>query len=425
MLAGRQAKDNPSHSVAHADRSVPRAALKKGDLSRDGRGRIRAMPPILHYGFRPFFFLAALHAGLAIPLWLWAYFGGIAISGPFSGMHWHAHEMLFGYLSAVMTGFLLTAIPNWTGRLPLSGLPLGGLVALWLAGRAACLLVGNPWAAMAIDLAFPLVLAFSVWREVVAGRNWRNAPVALMVSLFGIANGIDHLANMGFVAHDLGQRLALAVTAMLLALIGGRLVPSFTRNWLVKARITRLPASFGQIDKAALIVSGIAAAGWLIVPGTLLSGIAFVAAGCLLAARLMRWRGSATIAEPILFVLHLGYGWLALALVFLGLADLLPDFPVSAAIHALTSGAVGTMTLAVMTRASLGHTGRAIVADGYVVGVYVLVSVGAALRVAAPFAGESYSALLAGGGVLWSCAFLLFAIRFAPILWRRRADSRA
>ncbi len=238
-----------------SDRSVPRAAPKSGDLSRDGRGRIRAMPPILHYGFRPFFFLAALHAGLAIPVWLGAYFGGFDIGGPFGGMHWHAHEMLFGYLAAVVAGFILTAIPNWTGRLPLSGWPLATLVGLWLAGRAACLASPDPWLAMAVDLSFPVTLAFAIWREVTAGRNWKNAPVAVMITVFGVANGADHLANAGVLDHDLGQRLALAAAGMLIALIGGRIVPSFTRNWLVKEGSTALPAPFGRFDKAALAVT--------------------------------------------------------------------------------------------------------------------------------------------------------------------------
>jgi uncharacterized protein involved in response to NO len=408
---------------AAADRSVLRNLRKTGNRERDGRGRIAAMPPILHYGFRPFFFLAALHAGLAIPLWLWAYAGGIEIGGPFGGMHWHAHEMLFGYLAAVVAGFVLTAVPNWTGRLPLSGWPLAGLVALWLAGRAACLLSPDPWAAMALDLAFPATLAFAVWREVVAGRNWRNAPVAAMVSLFGVANAADHLANSGWLPHDLGQRLALAAVAMLIALIGGRIVPSFTRNWLVRTGATRLPTPFDRLDKAALAVTAAAMAAWLALPDTPPAGFALLAAGVLLALRLGRWRGLATVSEPIVVVLHAGYGWLAVALALLGLSALLPAIPGSAAIHALTAGAVGTMTLAVMTRASLGHTGRAIVADRAVVAVYVLVTLGAALRVAAPFAGDWYLVTLATGGALWSGAFLLFAARYAPILWGRRADA--
>jgi uncharacterized protein involved in response to NO len=408
-------------AAATPDRSAPRAALKSGDHSRDGRGRIRAMPPILHYGFRPFFFLAALHAGLTIPAWVAAYLGGFDIGGPFGGMHWHAHEMLFGYLGAVIAGFILTAIPNWTGRLPLSGLPLAALVGLWLAGRAACLLSPDPWLAMAVDLAFPVTLGLAIWREVIAGRNWKNAPVAVMITLFGCANAMDHLANAGLVDHDLGQRMALAVAAMLIALIGGRIVPSFTRNWLVKDGASLLPASFGRVDRAALAMTAAAMVGWMVLPGHAAVGALLCAAGALLATRLLRWRGAATIREPIVFVLHLGYGWLAVALSLLGLAILMPDFiPASSALHALTAGAVGTMTLAVMTRASLGHTGRAIVADRFVVAMYVMVSAGALLRVAAPFSGEWYSHMLGSGGGLWSGAFLLFAFRYAPVLFGRR-----
>lgn len=409
-------------STAAADRSVPRAALKYGDTSRDGRGRIRTMPPILHYGFRPFFFLAALYAGLAIPVWLGTYFGGFEINGPFGGMHWHAHEMLFGYLSAVIAGFILTAIPNWTGRLPLSGLPLAVLVGLWLAGRAACLASPDPWLAMAVDMAFPVTLAFAIWREVLAGRNWKNAPVAVMITSFGVANAADHLANAGFLDHDLGQRLALAVAGLLIALIGGRIVPSFTRNWLVKETSTSLPSPFGKLDRAALGVTAAAIFGWVLLPYNTAVGALLCVGGALLAARLFRWRGLATMRDPILLVLHVGYAWLAAALALLGLAVVLPDIvPHTSAVHALTAGAVGTMTLAVMTRASLGHTGRPIVADRYVVGMYGMVSAGAVLRVAAPFAGDWYAHLLVCGGVLWAGAFLLFSVRYAPVLWGRRA----
>lgn len=405
------------------DRSVLRARRKSGDTSRDGRGRVASMPPILQYGFRPFFFLAALHAGLAIPVWLWLYFSGHAMPGPFPGMDWHSHEMIFGYLQAVVAGFLLTAIPNWTGRLPLSGGPLAVLVALWLAGRAA--VAASPWpvAAMAVDLAFPAVLAFAVWREVVAGRNWKNAPVAVMITLFGLANALDHAGNLGLVPHGLGVRLALAVIAMLLALIGGRIVPSFTRNWLVRNGETRLPSSFDRLDKAALVSTAVACAAWVAVPGTLACALFLALAGALLFLRMARWRGHLTAREPIVLVLHLGYFWLALALVLLGAASAGAGLPETAALHALTAGAVGTMTLAVMTRASLGHTGREIVADRAVVAIYAAVTAGAVLRVAAPLAGEWQAQALAAGGALWCGAFLLFAIRYAPILWGRRLGS--
>jgi uncharacterized protein involved in response to NO len=323
----------------------------------------------------------------------------------------------------VIAGFILTAIPNWTGRLPLSGRPLATLVALWFAGRLACLLSPDPMLAAGLDLAFPAVLAFAVWREVTAGRNWKNAPIVVMISLFAAANAADHAANMGLLPQDLGQRLALAVAAMLIALVGGRIVPSFTRNWLVKNKATTLPASFGLTDKAALASTGFALLAWLSIPNTPLIGFLLSAAGGFLFLRLMLWRGLSTTSEPILFVLHIGYGWLAAALALLGASILVPAIPPGAALHALTAGAVGSMTLAVMTRASLGHTGREIVADRSIIAMYVMVTAGATLRVAAPFAGDWYTYKLACGGAFWSGAFLLFAARFAPILWRPRAVS--
>jgi uncharacterized protein involved in response to NO len=406
-----------------ADRSVLRRLRKSGDLSRDGRGRVSSMPPILQYGFRPFFFLAALYAGVAIPTWLWMYFSGYALPGPFLGLHWHAHEMLFGYLQAVLAGFVLTAIPNWTGRLPLSGWPLAGLVSLWLAGRIACAAAPGPVAAFFVDILFPVLLGLAVWREVVAGRNWKNAPVAFMITLFGVANALDHAANLGFVPHDLGVRLALGAIAMLLALIGGRIVPSFTRNWLVKNGSTHLPASFGALDKAALVTTAGGLAAWVALPDTYATGAMLCLAGTFLLARFMRWQGHQTMREPIVLILHVGYAWLGVALLLLGGSAFQHSLPESSAMHALTAGAIGTMTLAVMTRASLGHTGREIVADRSVIAAYAAVTAGAVLRVAAPLAGDWYPHLLVCGGALWSSAFLLFAIRYAPILWGRRLGA--
>jgi uncharacterized protein involved in response to NO len=404
-----------------ADRSVPRRRRRSGDRSIDGRGRVRSAPGILEYGFRPFFLLAALHAGLAIPAWLWLLHAGVALPGGFQGVDWHVHEMFFGYLAAVIAGFILTAVPNWTGRLPLSGWPLAGLAGLWLLGRAACLLVDAPILVMGIDLAFPAAMAGAVWREVVAGRNWRNAPVAGMLTLFGVANAIHHAEGLGLVAPGLGERLALGAAAMLIALIGGRIVPSFTRNWLVKRGDDRLPASFGSLDKVALVTTAIAEILWLAEPEWHATGFGLLIAGGALALRLARWRGYRTWSSPIVLILHLGYGWLAAGLCLLGLSILAPQaVSASAGLHALTAGAVGTMTLAVMTRASLGHTGRPIASDAWTVAIYLSVTLGAVLRVAASMADALYADLLIAGGGLWSLAFLLFAMRYGPLLWRSR-----
>ena len=377
------------------------------------------MPPILHYGFRPFFFLAALHAGLTVPVWLLMHRLGTEMPGPFQGAAWHAHEMLFGYLAAVMAGFALTAVPNWTGRLPLSGWPLAGLAALWLAGRMATATVTDPLTAMTIDLAFPAALAAAIWREVIAGGNWRNAPVAAIFTLFGLANAAHHLDGSALVPEGLGVRLALAAIIMLIALIGGRIVPSFTRNWLVKRGNSRLPAPFGPLDKATIFTTGVATVLWVAIPASAWAGLAMLVAGVLLASRLSRWAGAATWREPMVLILHLGYGWLALSVTMLGAAAIWPLVPATAAIHALTAGAVGTMTLAVMTRASLGHTGRTIRADGWTLAIYCAVTAGALLRMAAPFEAEYDLPLLVAGGAFWSAAFLGFAVRYGPVLWRR------
>ncbi len=413
-IAGRQDGD---------DRSVPRMRVRRGDTSIDRRGRRRAAPPLLSYGFRPFFFGASVYAAIAVPLWLWMFRSGVGPAGPFVGVSWHAHEMIFGYLGAVMAGFILTAVPNWTGRLPLSGAPLALLFALWIAGRVACFAVGSPIAAMILDLAFPVTLSVAVWREVVAGKNWRNAPVALLITLFAFANLLHHLGGFWPALGEVAVRLALGVAALLISLIGGRIVPSFTRNWLVKQGVRSLPASFDRIDRLALVSVVAAILAWNVVPDFSISGALLVLAGGLLAVRLARWRGFGAWREPIVLILHIAYAWLAAALLLLGGSILWPDLvPQSAALHALTAGAIATMTLAVMTRATLGHAGRAIETDAATLTLYVAVTAGALLRVAAPLVPTLYMTLLVAGGTLWSLAFVLFAFRYGPMLLTKRAE---
>jgi uncharacterized protein involved in response to NO len=403
------------------DRSVPRSRVNAGDVEIDRRGRSRRAPAFLSYGFRPFFLLGATYAALAVPLWLWTYFGGAAPYGPSGGLAWHTHEMLFGYLGAVMAGFILTAVPNWTGRLPLSGAPLAALVGLWLIGRVAMFLHAEPLSTAALDLAFPLALAAAVWREIIAGRNLRNAPVALLLTLFAFANLLDHAAGLWAALEGYGIRLGLGVAALLIALVGGRVTPSFTRNWMARLQLAPLPAPMDRLDRIALAVTAIAVVGWIIAPDTPPVAVTLLAAGVLLFARLVRWRGYRAVEEPIVLVLHFGYLWLAIALFLLGVAGLAPSLvPATSAIHALTAGAVGTMTLAIMTRASRGHTGRPLTADGATVSIYILVTLGAVLRVLAPFMGDLYAPVLVIGGVAWSGAFALFAVAYAPMLVRRQ-----
>jgi uncharacterized protein involved in response to NO len=377
-----------------------------------------AMPPVLQHGFRPFFFLGALWAALALFLWLGALAGAVTLPTAMDPAAWHRHEMLFGYLAAIVAAFLLTAVPNWTGRLPVRGAPLAGLVALWALGRLAVLTSGWVGAvpALALDVAFPVVFAAVAAREVAAGGNRRNMPVVALVGLLALASLLSHLGSQGALpAAMLGDRLAIAVAAMLVALIGGRIVPSFTTNWLKARAAASLPAPFGRLDKAVLALTGLALLAWLARPEGAAAGLLLLAAAAGTALRLARWRGAATVSEPLLLVLHLGHAWLALGLAMLGLAAL-GLVPRSAALHAVTAGAFGTMTLAVMTRAALGHTGRALTADGWTVAVYALVNVGALARLAAVWAPQAYLPVLDLAGLAWGGAFLLYAARYAPVL---------
>jgi uncharacterized protein involved in response to NO len=332
--------------------------------------------------------------------------------------------MVFGYGFAAVAGFLLTAIPNWTGRLPLRGMPLALLALLWIAGRAAVLLsayIGAPAAAL-VDLAFPAALAAVVAREIVAGRNWRNLPMVAALLLLGTGSLLVHLHALD-VAYTalLGNRLGIAVLLMLIALVGGRIVPSFTRNWMVKHRRgAALPAQGGAVDGIALALTLAALTAWVAAPDAAMTPWLALAAGVALAVRLARWRGRQTLREPLLAVLHLGYGWLALGLLLLGA----PGIPASAALHALTAGAVGTMTLAVMTRATLGHTGRELAADRATVAIYGLVTLAALMRVAAPLAGGHAPTLTAAAGAAWSAAFLLFALSYGRLLLVPAASGR-
>lgn len=379
--------------------------------------RAYAGPALLSFGFRPFFLMGALWAALVVPLWLWSLFGG----GP-AGLtrDWHVHEMLFGFLAAIVAGFLTTAVPNWTGRMPVIGGPLATLAALWIAGRIAMLTPGLPGPlAATVDSAFLLVFAAVIWREVVAGRNWRNVPVAGLISLLALGNVAFHLTR-GLRDPAVGERMAMAAAAVLIALIGGRIVPSFTRNWLRSQGIAEQPAVFGPVDRAALTLTVAAAAAWMLLPVSWVAGGLLILAGAANLLRLARWRGWLTGREPLVWILHLGYGWLGVGLLLVGVTVLDPSFPRTAGVHALTAGAIGVMTLAVMTRATRGHTGRPLAADGGTLAIYLTINAGALVRVAAPFSGEAQTAVLGVSALLWSAAFGGFVLAYGRMLTTRR-----
>ena len=367
--------------------------------------------------FRPFFLLAALFAAIALPAWLAMLRGDLVPVGVFDGRAWHIHEMLFGYLAAVLAGFLFTAIPNWTGRLPLRGRPLALLVLLWLAGRVVVALPIGGWPTAVVDLAFLAAIAALPGARCWPGGTGAMRRFALLVTLFALANLLFHLPAF----EAWGERLGLAVAAMLIGLVGGRIVPSFTRNWLAGRRSPSLPAAFGRFDKAALLVLGLTLVAWIGAPEALPTGGLLVLAAALHGARLARWKAWLTVREPLLLVLHLGYLWLVVALLLMGLAIIAPDwFEGSAALHALSAGAVGTMTVAVMTRATLGHSGRALTAGPATVAIFGLVSLGAALRVLAPALPVDTMTVLFVAGLTWCSGFALFVVVYGPVLASRR-----
>jgi uncharacterized protein involved in response to NO len=383
--------------------------------------RMAEAPPLLRGGFRPFFFCGALWALSALVLWLCALAGQLALPTHFDPIAWHRHEMLFGFVGAVVAGFLLTAIPNWTGRLPIAGPPLLALVAFWAAARLALLFssVTGPLLPAVLDAGFYLVMAGIALREVLAAKN-RNVPIVGLIALFGFTSAADHAAAAGLIGGaEAGAHAGMALVVIMISLIGGRIIPSFTRNWLAKqGAVGRLPTQPGRFDMGAIALTAVALLLWVL--GSTAAGVALLVVAALQLVRLGRWGGERTFSDPLVLILHIGYLWVPVGLGLLGASELGMAVPRSAGIHALTAGAMGTMVLAVMTRATLGHTGRPLKASGATVLLYGLVTAGAVLRVAAALGAVDYTDGMRWSAVAWGAAFLTFLIAYGPILFRPR-----
>jgi uncharacterized protein involved in response to NO len=376
---------------------------------------------LFSYGFRPFFLLAAAWATFPVL----ALLGGIAL-GAWPGealplARWHGHEMLFGFVAATIAGFLLTAVPAWTGSRPVSGVPLAALAVLWLAGRVAMSplpgIQGTPW--LLLDAAFFPALAIVLAVPLVRTRNYRNLQFLLMLALLASADAVFVSVQLGWLGPSPFDplRFAANLVLLLIAVVGGRIIPAFTRNALLKSGVKCAIAPLPWLDRASIAAVAAVIVADIVRPDSgLAGGLAALAAG-LLAARASRWHGHRTLRMPIVWVLHAGFGWLCVALA-LKATWLLAYAPWAANwLHALTAGAFGTMTLGVMTRVALGHTGRELVVARSIAAAYVLVIAGAALRVVGPTALPVYYAqVLAAAGVLWSAAFVIFLVVYAPML---------
>jgi len=401
--------------VVPAPQSVPQPVQRR----RNYQGAT-----LLANSFRPFFLFGSIQAGLAILVWLPVFYGELSLVSSFAPRDWHVHEMLYGYLPAAITGFLFTAIPNWTGRLPIRGTPLLVLVLVWLAGRFSVTFSAGTiwWSTLIIDAAFLALVAGAAAREILAGKNWRNITVVMLVSLLLAGNIAFHLEAHLRGAADYSIRAGIAVVVLLISLIGGRIIPSFTRNWLVRENPGRLPVPFARFDMIAVATGALALAGWIAVPESRLTGMALALAALLHVVRLARWAGDRTFRERLLVILHVGYlfvpaGFLLGALAAFGVV------PVSAAVHAWMVGAAGIMTLAVMTRATLGHTGKPLAASWATQTIYLAILVAAVARVCAVLNPTHDFVLLHIAACAWVLAFFGYAIAFGPLLLgsKRRA----
>jgi len=376
------------------------------------------------YGFRPFFMSAGLFAGVAIPVWVLMITGTENVVFHYAPRDWHVHEMVFGFLASVITGFFLTAMPNWTERPPIRGLPLMLLWALWLVGRLAST---APWftplVSALMDGVFLVIVAGIVWREILAAKAWDRLPMGVLISLFASANLLFHGLFLNHAATDLAERMALVLVMVLLALIGGKITPGFTEDFFIQEGVSKQPAPFSRFDGLSILLVAVAGVLWMINLNSTVTGGAFVAAGVIHLVRLSRWYGWLTWREPLMLIMHVGYGWLAMSFLILGGAMLGFGLHVEEAVHALTTGAVGVMTLAVMTRASLGHTGRAKHAGPLTVLIYLLVNLGAMLRVFGPSLTLSGDVIMVVAAGCWSGAYLLFTVGYGHILFGRSLEE--
>lgn len=365
-------------------------------------------PAVFSYGFRPFFLAAGIWATIAMAIWIATLAGFIALPSNFDPVTWHVHEFLFGYLGAVIAGFLLTAVPNWTGRLPVVGWPLAALSGLWLTGRLAVMISGYlpPGLAALVDLAFPLALVMFLLREILIGKNWRNLIVLAMLTVFGIANAVYHV-EAAFDGY--GARMGIAAGIMMISVIGGRIIPSFTRNWLVKRGATQLPVPpMQRFDRITLLATLLGLASWSVAPSHVGAAAVLALLGVLYLLRLARWQGHRTLAEPLVMVLHLAYAFVPLGSFAMAMSIAWPAvLPPQVALHLWTAGAIGLMTLAVMTRATLGHTGQQLHAGVLTVAIYAALVAAVILRLV----GQ-----VSVAGAAWIAAFAIFTLVFGPRL---------
>ena len=372
-------------------------------------------------GFRPFYLLASAFGATSIAVWAAQFAGWLPATAYLQGHLWHAHEMLFGYTVAVVAGFLLTAVRNWTNLPTPSGVPLALLAALWVAGRV---LVLTPWgmAAALVNAAFPVAAGIAIAVPMVRSANRRNYFFAALLVLMGGVVLAFHLSHQGVLSWPsrLGLLAGLDIVLFVMAVMGGRVIPMFTNNGVpgTNARRTVATERLALGSVLLLLAADLAQAPAAVV------GVVALAAAIAHAVRLWLWQPWRTLRAPIVWVLHAAYAWIVahLALRALAAAGFVGE---SVALHALTLGAIGGLTIGMMTRTAKGHTGRPLMADGYEVAAYGLVMTAAVVRVAGGLlVPGAYLATVVASAALWSTAFAIYAVRYWPVLTRPRLDGK-
>ena len=388
---------------------------------------------VFSYPFRPFFLLTGSYALAFVFVWLNIILGGWALPLGWSPLFWHSHEMLFGVMGAAMSGFLLTAIVSWTGAPTLSGPALMALVSLWLAGRVAMFAgywLPGLWVSI-IDASYLVVLALYVAKIIISRGNKRNLIIVVVISLLAICNCCMHAGILlnNYRLSRMGETGAMDLIALLMVIIGGRIIPAFSGNWLRNNNLSgdvvktyRWLDSLAIASMAALIAIELLA-GFISSSGaTAALGLVACAAAAVHFFRLVNWSGWHCRKEPMLWILHIGYLWIVLALVGKGMAAF-GWIPVSAAQHALGVGAMGTLVLGVMTRVTLGHTGRKISLPDFAVSIYLSILIAGGLRVLTALGLLNYRLGLMASGWAWLLAFVLFLFFFTGILTKPRVAN--
>ena len=380
---------------------------------------------IFQLGFRTFYSLAAIFAIAAMILWLRA-FAGLSGTGDYLyGMVWHSHEMLFGFATAVIAGFLLTAVRNWTGLPTPTGVPLAMLAVLWLAARVMIIKGPAPLAAV-VDVAFLPALAFAIAAPILRSKNQRNYKILAIILLLAVSHGVYHLASLGHAEVWLARRslfVGIDILTILMAIVGGRVIPAFTRN-AIQSATSRHEPWVEVITFASMILITVVTAlsgSWSAPP--MLAAILLIIAAASHAIRLALWDPVKTIHNPLLWMMPVAYSWMPIAFLLRALA-VTNIVSAGAWIHAMTMGAVSALMLAMMMRSSLGHTGRALIASRTDMAAFLLLQIAAIVRVFASIvAGETYQQWIVASGLIWALAFLVFALRYLPMLGRPRVSG--